>query len=119
MYCTNCGKQVPAEAAYCAACGYTQPRPIARRRLVRPLKGRKIAGVCLGVAHYLELDVTLVRVIWVMLALIPLPVVGAVLTYLVAWILMPNEDLLPVASPTAATTASPPPGATPQPERNG
>ncbi len=107
MYCTQCGKEVPGEAAYCASCGSVQPRLMARRRLVRPLAGRKIAGVCLGVANYLELDVTLVRVIWVILALIPIPVVSGVLTYIVAWILMPNEEPAPHAATSAAPASAP------------
>ena len=120
MYCTHCGKQVPAEAAHCPACGQAQAAVMSKRRLARPYQGRKIAGVCLGVANYLDLDVTLVRVIWVILALMPVPFISAVLAYIVAWILMPNEvELLPAASPAAPVKATAPPGASPQPERNG
>jgi phage shock protein C len=57
--------------------------------LVRPRDGRMLAGVCAGVADYFGLDVTLVRVIWAVLAVIT---GGAgVLAYLVAWIIIPNE----------------------------
>lgn len=34
------------------------------KRLYRVLEGRKVFGVCLGVAEYLNIDVTLVRVLW-------------------------------------------------------
>ena len=57
-------------------------------RLVRRADDRMIAGVCSGVADYLGVDVTLVRLI---------AVVGAVLgfgtlivAYLAAWVLMPQ-----------------------------
>jgi phage shock protein PspC (stress-responsive transcriptional regulator) len=50
---------------------------------------KKIAGVCAGVAHYFEVDVTMVRVVWLVLAV--LTVVPGFLAYLVAWIAMPKE----------------------------
>jgi phage shock protein PspC (stress-responsive transcriptional regulator) len=60
-----------------------------RRVLVRTRDGRMLAGVCAGVADYLGLDVTLVRVIWAVVSVIT---GGAgVLAYLVAWIIIPDE----------------------------
>jgi phage shock protein C len=57
--------------------------------LVRRRDGRMLAGVCLGVADYFGLDVTLVRVIWAVVSVIT---GGAgVLAYLVAWIIIPDE----------------------------
>jgi phage shock protein C len=56
---------------------------------VRSRDGRMLAGVCAGIAAYLGADVTLVRVIAAVLALIT---GGAgVLAYLVAWALIPEE----------------------------
>jgi phage shock protein PspC (stress-responsive transcriptional regulator) len=56
--------------------------------LVRPQKGRMLAGVCAGVAGYFGLDVTLVRVIAAVLTVMG----GAgVLAYLAAWVLIPAE----------------------------
>ena len=56
---------------------------------------KKIAGVCSGFAHYLDMDVTLVRVIWLVLAL----TTGAgFIGYIIGWICMPREE----APPTAA-----------------
>jgi phage shock protein C len=61
----------------------------ARKVLVRRRDGRMLAGVCLGVADYFGLDVTLVRVIWAVVSVIT---GGAgVLAYLVAWIIIPDE----------------------------
>jgi phage shock protein PspC (stress-responsive transcriptional regulator) len=49
---------------------------------------KKIGGVCAGFARYLEVDVTLVRVIWLCVALCA----GAgLLAYLVAWLVMPKD----------------------------
>ena len=39
------------------------------KKLVRDIKNKKLAGVCAGVAKYFGLDVTLVRIIWLVLAL--------------------------------------------------
>jgi phage shock protein C len=50
----------------------------------------KIAGVCAGFARYFSLDVTLVRVLWVVLTVFPLPFFGVV-SYIVAWIVMPKD----------------------------
>ena len=58
-------------------------------RLVRIREGKKIAGVCTGFARYMGVDVTLVRVVWLVIALTA--GVGFI-AYLVAWIAMPLVD---------------------------
>ncbi len=40
-----------------------------QRRLVRPVNGRVLAGVCAGLADWIGLDVTLVRIIFLFLGL--------------------------------------------------
>jgi phage shock protein C len=50
----------------------------------------KVAGVCAGFARYFGLDVTLVRVLWVVLTVCPVPSFGLV-AYIVAWIVMPKD----------------------------
>lgn len=60
------------------------------RRLVRPKKGRIIAGVCLGLAKYFNVDVTLVRIVWVFL-LFPGGLPGF-FPYIIFWILIPGEE---------------------------
>jgi len=57
--------------------------------LYRPRNGRKIAGVCAGIAYRFGWDPTLVRVIAVLSILLPGP---QVLAYIVLWIVMPSED---------------------------
>ena len=49
---------------------------------------KKIAGVCAGFAEYFDMDVTLVRLIWVGLVLLP-PAPGLII-YFVAWIILPK-----------------------------
>ncbi|MGA2414684.1 MAG: PspC domain-containing protein [Candidatus Sulfotelmatobacter sp.] len=98
MYCNYCGKVIQDDAAVCAYCGLRLGASIARKRLVRPRQGRKIAGVCLGIAEYFDVDVTVVRLVW----LIASCVTGiGLLSYPIAWIVMPEEPLL-LAAPAGA-----------------
>jgi phage shock protein C len=60
------------------------------RRLYRSRTNRKLAGVCGGLAQYFTTDATLIRVLFVVLALLGGP--GLVL-YLLMWILVPEEPL--------------------------
>jgi phage shock protein C len=58
------------------------------RKLYRSRTDRKLAGVCGGLAQYFNLDATLMRVLFVVLAV--LGGSGLVL-YLAMWIIVPNE----------------------------
>ncbi|GAB2886159.1 PspC domain-containing protein [Nocardioides pacificus] len=63
-------------------------RPWAGRRLVRRSDDRMIAGVCSGVADYLGVDVTVVRLLTVLGAVLGLG--SIVIAYLVAWVVLPE-----------------------------
>ena len=52
---------------------------------------KKVAGVCAGFARYFGVDVTLVRIIWLVLIFWPVPI--GVVAYLIAWIVMPRDPL--------------------------
>ncbi len=58
------------------------------KRLVRIEEGRMLAGVCAGLAQYLGMDVTLVRLIFVLLAFFAS---GGLLLYIILWLIMPME----------------------------
>ena len=56
------------------------------KRLMRSGRDKKIAGVCAGVAHYLDTDPTIVRGIWGVLAFC----YGAgIVAYIILWIIAP------------------------------
>ena len=58
------------------------------KKLNRSNDERWLAGVCGGLANYFNIDPTLVRVIFVVLALFGL---GGVIIYLLLWVLIPQE----------------------------
>lgn len=94
MYCTSCGVEIEGEANFCPRCGHqtalgASRAPVAPQRLHRYLPNKMIAGVCSGFARYLNVDVTIVRLIWIALFFVPVP--GALIAYIVAWIILPVE----------------------------
>jgi phage shock protein PspC (stress-responsive transcriptional regulator) len=59
------------------------------RSLVRPRRGRMIAGVCAGLARRFGTTPTTMRVIFVVSCLLPGP---QFLVYAALWVLVPSED---------------------------
>jgi phage shock protein PspC (stress-responsive transcriptional regulator) len=97
MTCPGCGRDVEPDSSFCRYCGaaLTPPVPPIPRRLMRlPSEGR-LAGVCAGLAAYLQLDVTLVRLAWVILTIFPGALIGGLIAYLVAWLVMPEGRAAP------------------------
>jgi phage shock protein PspC (stress-responsive transcriptional regulator) len=106
MFCTQCGLQLKDDDRFCSRCGARtgvgyanwQPRP----QLMLDKHNKKIAGVCAGIARHINEDVTLVRVIFLALALTTgIGIVG----YFAAWILMPSDHgyRLPAQYPQPTT----------------
>ena len=57
------------------------------KRLIRSNKNKMIAGVCGGIGEYMNVDPTIIRLIWVLFSL-----TGAgVLAYIIAWIIIPEK----------------------------
>jgi phage shock protein C len=79
------------------------------RRLYRSRTDRMIGGVCGGVAEYSNLDPTLVRVLFILLAFIT---GGAtLLAYPILWIVVPEQPAAPASWPTTPATPTTPPAA--------
>jgi phage shock protein PspC (stress-responsive transcriptional regulator) len=60
------------------------------KKLLRS-KNRVIAGVCAGWAEYLGWDITLVRVLYLVLSIISAAFPG-ILVYIIFWIIMPKQS---------------------------
>jgi len=61
---------------------------MAVRRLTRDTRNKMIGGVCSGLANYLDIDPTIVRIVWALLIL------GAgfgLLAYIICWIVIPQN----------------------------
>jgi phage shock protein C len=81
------------------------PVVAASKKLTRSRKDNKIAGVCGGFAEYMDIDSTLVRVIWLMLIFFG---GWGLLAYIIAWIVMPQAPF-PEPAPAALPSTAPQP----------
>lgn len=60
-----------------------------QKKLIRPKEGRMLAGVCAAIANYFNVDVTIVRIVWVLL-LLPGGFPG-IIPYIILALLIPSE----------------------------
>jgi len=60
------------------------------QKLVRPIDGKKIAGVCAGFANWTGLDVSLIRLLFLGMLLF---MGGGIWVYLLAWAVIPKETV--------------------------
>jgi phage shock protein C len=91
MYCNQCGKGIQDDANVCAYCGARISGALPRKELVRPRHNRRIAGVCAGLAEYMSMDVTLMRLLWAIVAVMT-GIFPGLIAYVVAWIIMPESN---------------------------
>ena len=106
MFCPQCGKEYSQLVNFCCQCGASLAPCVFHqgKKLTRSRTEKKIAGVCGGFADYLGLDVTLMRILWLMLA-----VFGGwgLLGYIIAWIVMPIEPATQAAAVTVSAITQP------------
>ena len=109
MFCTRCGTNLDEKARFCSDCGASvgggapaSDAPRAARStggLHRSRYDVKVAGVCAGIARHFDIDVAIVRILWVVLTIYP-PGVGLI-AYIICWIAMPKE---PYRAPASTQT---------------
>lgn len=107
MFCPRCGKEYAQPVNFCCHCGAAMfTPPVSRKKLARSRSDKKIGGVCAGFAEYLDVDPTLVRLLWVMFVFFG---GWGLIAYLIAWIVVPLEPEVlpaPVTAPAAAPQAA-------------
>lgn len=96
--CVKCQNEIAADAAFCPLCGAAQHSAnwgVGGKVLRRSLTDYKIAGVCGGLAEYLGVDSSLVRVAWIVLSIVPGAIFLGLLAYVLAWLIMPPGVAVP------------------------
>ncbi len=61
-----------------------------KKKLTRSKKDRLLAGVCAGIAKYLNTDPALIRLIWVLFTLLT-GILTGIIAYIIAAIIIPEE----------------------------
>lgn len=56
------------------------------KKLYRSKRHRVLGGVCGGLAEYLQVDVVLIRAVWVLVGLVG----HGIIAYILAWVIMPE-----------------------------
>jgi len=111
MICNSCQRNIAEGSRFCYNCGARQVMTGAPdvaavtggpKRLMRSSTDKKLGGVCAGLAEYFDMDPTLVRVLWVIVAFCSGGV--GVLMYFVLWLVVP---LAPVHPAVQAQTQPP------------
>ena len=62
---------------------------IAMKRLYRSKTQRMLGGVCGGIGAHLDVDPTVIRLVWVVLTLLSVGI--GIIAYILAWIIVPEE----------------------------
>ena len=93
FFCQHCGSGLPVGARFCSNCGavVSVVTYIPGRPLYRPIAGRQIAGVCIGLSQAYGWDIALVRIFTALGLFFSGGTVG--LVYLACWIGIPEEPL--------------------------
>lgn len=105
MICSHCQRELRDDSTFCSGCGLrvahaataasrasTADRSDGQpaRRLARSRTERTLGGVCGGLADYLQVAPVIVRAAWIILSIVPGMVLGGVVLYLLAWLVIPD-----------------------------
>jgi phage shock protein PspC (stress-responsive transcriptional regulator) len=60
------------------------------QRLYRSKKERILGGVCAGLGEHLDVDPTVIRLIWAVVTLLSFGT--GIIIYILAWIIIPEDD---------------------------
>jgi len=59
------------------------------KHLYRSDKNKVLGGVCGGLGEYLDIDPTVIRLVWVLFSLVSMGI--GILLYIMAWIIIPKK----------------------------
>jgi phage shock protein PspC (stress-responsive transcriptional regulator) len=68
------------------------------KRLYRSKKDRILGGVCAGLGEHLDVDTTVIRLIWAVVSV--LSIGTGIIIYILAWIIIPEDDTDGTVSPS-------------------
>jgi phage shock protein C len=110
MICNSCQRNIADGSRFCYNCGARQVITGAPdvasvtggpKRLMRSSTDKKLGGVCAGLAEYFDMDVTLVRILWLLVVLCG---GTGILLYVILWLVLP---LAPPQMPAPAQPQGP------------
>ena len=67
------------------------PQEKTKKELFRDMKRGKIAGVCAGLAQYFGMDISLMRIIWILVFIFTVGFVSVV-AYVILWVVLPEAE---------------------------
>jgi phage shock protein PspC (stress-responsive transcriptional regulator) len=85
--CPYCAEEIRVEALKCRFCGSFLDGSVLSRSWYRTRRGRRIAGVCAGLAEEFGVSVTILRLAFLLGTLIGGGI--GLVVYVVLWIVMP------------------------------
>ena len=94
MRCASCRNEIADASIFCPQCGFRQADasagiPPRQRRLRRSISDRQITGLCGGVAEYVDIDPTVVR-LFTVITIVFTAIVPGILAYFVASFIVPS-----------------------------
>jgi len=69
------------------------------KRLYRSKKDRILGGVCAGLGEHLDVDPTVIRLIWAVVTVLSFGT--GIIVYILAWIIIPEADTEAALPPSA------------------